>query len=90
MSLNHDCEVKINVWDAIEFSHHIGENYDLSEINFSTNASTGEVTVKYNVKMHYFLIDNIKHAAMAWNAAITHTRKTLVQTVKEAIYSEYN
>ena len=86
MSLNHDCEVKINVYydiDVNAFSLYIGENYDLSEVDYSTNIENGEITIKYNSKMHYLLIDNIKHAAMAWNAAIKASLRTFAQAAKD-------
>lgn len=87
MSLNHDSEIKINVCSVHAFSAHVEENYNLSELDYSPNMETGDVTIKYNLKMHYFLIDSIKHAAMSWNAAVLYVLQITNDLAKEELKS---
>jgi len=72
MSKNHDTEIHINTYDTDAFFHYIIENYDLSQIEMTKKIGNEHVVIKYNMEKHYILVDNIRHAAMAWNAAFNN------------------
>lgn len=68
MSAPHDSDVFIHVCHTSSFTKYINENYDLSEVKVSH--SNDFVTINYNADKHTTLVENLRHAAMAWDAAI--------------------
>ena len=68
MSARHDSEVSVYIHHPSGFAKYITENYDLSEVKVSCDNDF--VTINYNADKHTTLVENIRHAAMGWDAAI--------------------